>query len=143
MKTLLTIACSLFIGLQTFAQSESQTGTWSLIKSQNGVNIYAREEICTVAPTNMQIKYKLLKFENTTANVKNISFRYQLYYGSTTCATCQNAEYDQQFVLAPNQVREASCSNSDDVLKVFIRYENERNYSPDLSQMDFGNLIVN
>jgi len=143
MKTLLTIACSLFIGLQTFAQSESQTGTWSLIKSKNGVNIYAREEICTVAPTNMQIKYKLLKFENTTANVKNISFRYQLYYGSTTCATCQNAEYDQQFVLAPNQVREASCSNSDDVLKVFIRYENERNYSPDLSQMDFGNLIVN
>ncbi|MGQ3015638.1 MAG: hypothetical protein ACT6QS_18120 [Flavobacteriales bacterium] len=143
MKTLLTIACSLIIGLQSYAQAESQPGTWALIKSQNGVNIYAKEEICTVAPTNVQIKYKLLKFENTTANVKNVSFRYNLYYGSTTCATCQNSEYDQHFVLAPNQVREASCSNSDDALKVFIRYESERNYSPDLSQMDFGNLIIN
>ncbi len=140
MKTILTTISFLLLSAGVFAQNN---GDWKLVQSKNGINIYAKEAVCTIDFSGVQLKNNLLKIENTTGTVKNVSFRYGLYYGTTNCATCNNNEYDQKFTIAPNASIEASCDNLDDKLKVFIRYENEKNYNPDLSKMEFVNLIVN
>lgn len=139
MKSLLTIASLFAISLGINAQT---TGQWTLLESKNGVNIYEKEEICT-HEVGTKLKNKILKFENTTASVKNVSFRIGAYYGTSDCATCSNEEYNRKFAIAPNASVEGGCNQTGrDHLNVFIRYENEKNYNPDLSKIELQNLQV-
>lgn len=139
MKSLLTVASILALSLGAFAQT---AGEWTLIENKNGVKIYQKDEVCE-HEVGTVFKNRIFKFENTTNSVKNVSFRIAAYYGDNDCATCNNSEYDRKFAIAPNSSVEGACFDPNlDKYVVFIRYENQKNYSPDLSKVVFNNLNI-
>lgn len=139
MKTILTVVSFLVFAATTMAQTAND---WQLVQSKSGVNIYAKEEVCTHI-TGVQAKFKHIKIENTTASVKTVNYRSGLYYGTNDCVTCPNSEYDVKITIAPNSSVASDCDGNNDKLKLFVRYENEKNYNPDLSKFEFVNLKVN
>ena len=139
MKSLFTVVSILALSLGAFAQTSSD---WTLIQTKNGVKIYQKDEVCKHEVGTI-MKSRIFKFENTTNTVKNVSFRMGAYYGTDDCATCNNSEYDRKFAIAPNSSIEGACFDPNlDKYTIFIRYENEKNYRPDLSKFEFSNLIV-
>lgn len=130
-----TVSCTL-----TFGQD-----TWSLIKSQGGVNIYQKISHCEY---NMGFDQErvILKYENTTANTVSIIWDFEIWMDGD-CRTCDDpmGEYHKVLELQPNESVEGACARETDPrLFVFSKFDDVNNTSvnEELTHFDFANLSV-
>ncbi len=120
-QLLIIIGCSFFIGLLNAQSAEG----WTLLQSENGVEIYSKEVVCNPAGNDVQAEVILLKVVNTTSQKVRVSWHYQIAYDGV-CKTCSNDEYRIELELGPNQTIENTC-NYNNRLIVHKRFLNKTN----------------
>lgn len=121
--------------------SNSETEKWVLYKSINGVNIYSKISKCVAYGVNNT--YLLFKYENTTNESKELSWRLDIWFGEN-CRSCNLPspnEYEVTLNLNPKETKEGTCKYLDD--KRFMIYKaSENNKLQPLAKFEFSNLTV-
>lgn len=119
--------------------------TWTLIKSQDGVNIYQKTSHCTY---NMGFDQEriILKYENTTANKVSVIWDFEIHIDGV-CRTCNDpgGEYHKVLELEANESKEGACARETDPrLFVFSKFDDPDNttVNEELTNFEFANLSV-
>ena len=151
LKSALQAICFLFIffvSSDLFSQNTSKTVTapeneWKLYLELNGVQVYTQNDECHDFKNGTHYEYVMLKFVNTTSNIKNINWEEKLYYNGS-CWTCQeNSDIKiYKLELSSNETKNGDCGNDkNDILRIFNRF---LNYSdkPVLTKFELINFEV-
>lgn len=139
---------SLLISSNLFSQNTSKTvsapkGEWKLFKEANGVQVFAQIDECHDFKNGTHYEYTLLKFVNTTNEVKRIRWSENLYYNGI-CSTCDGNSDKNVFELelTYNQTKQGDCGvDNNDILRIFNRFLNY-NDKPVLTKYEFVNFEV-
>lgn len=119
----------------------SATEKWTLYKSIDGVNIYSKATTCFAYGVNNT--YLLFKYENTTNERKELSWRLDIWFGEN-CRSCNLPspnEYEFSLYLNPKETKEGNCKYLDD--KRFMIYKASENAKlQPLAKFEFSNLTV-
>lgn len=103
---------AIFLG--SFAYSQESIGAdklskeWSLLTTQNGVEVYLRKDFCDVGAKDL-FTYAHLKFVNTTSNQVSVDFNYELIH-ENGCVGCGSTdEYHKSVVVGASSSLEGDC----------------------------------
>ncbi|MCX7696550.1 MAG: hypothetical protein N2Z72_02515 [Bacteroidales bacterium] len=112
--------------LPFFAQKVEfdKTEQWKFLLTQNGVTFYYKVAACHDDVNNIHSEYVLLKIENTSDQLVQITWNVLLYYNNTcwNCAT-QNPEYVKTIRLEPGKSVEGKCfEKGDKTLRIFSKF---------------------
>ena len=99
MKLRTTLFCLLFGSSALFAQKSIE---------QAGIKITTAPLHCDVPSEGYEADLIALNITNTTNEVKNVSYSFELYYDEN-CATCGHEEYIYTQTLQPNQTLQGVC----------------------------------
>lgn len=113
MKNILLLSAFSILSLLSFAQIEvsmdEMRSDWKLIKQENGVEVYVSVMECTMGNVKEPFLYGSVKVVNTTSEVKNISFTYELFY-TDGCSGCgATDEYSKYIRVNGNSTSEGDC----------------------------------
>ena len=105
MKTTILII-SLFLLASTSVAQEN----WQLLRSENGIEVYYKNQMCEPEAGFDQEKI-ILKVVNTTVSSKTIDWDIYLWYNGV-CKTCdvETGEYHKTISLAANEQQQGGCS---------------------------------
>ncbi len=119
----LLIASSLFFSLCGFSQN-----TWEPIKESNGIKIYQKTADCEFNKGFDEQRY-LFKFENTTSEKVDVSWRYLLWYDDK-CTNCESIDEDTHTItLAPNETKEGQCHREAYLdLQLFVKFNSGQEF---------------
>ena len=140
MKTTIFII-SLFLLASTSVAQEN----WQLLRSENGIEVYYKNQMCEPEAGFDQEKV-ILKVVNTTVVSKTIEWDIHMWYNAV-CKTCdvQTGEYHKTISLAANEEQQGSCSvYSNFDLCVFAQFT-DINYTGNkqvLTKFELANFLV-
>ena len=140
MKTTIFII-SLFLLASTSVAQEN----WQLLRSENGIEVYYKNQMCEPEAGFDQEKV-ILKVVNTTVVSKTIEWDIHMWYNAV-CKTCdvQTGEYHKTISLAANEEQQGSCSvYSNFDLCVFVQFT-DVNYTGNkqvLTKFELANFLV-
>lgn len=122
MKQVITIIGLVFFSGILFAQNNDG---WKILQSENGIEIYGKDVVCSPAGNDVQAEVILLKVVNTTSQKARVSWHNEIAYNGE-CKTCNNDEYRIEIELGPNQTLENAC-NYKNRLIIHKRFVNKAN----------------
>lgn len=101
------------LSLMSFGQievgMEEMRSDWKLIKQENGVEVYISVMECQMGNVKEPFLYGSVKVVNNTADTKNVSFTYELYY-TDGCSGCgASDEYTKYISVTGNATSEGNC----------------------------------
>jgi len=140
MKTTIFII-SLFLLVSTSVAQEN----WQLLRSENGIEVYYKNQMCEPEAGFDQEKV-ILKVVNTTVVSKTIEWDIHMWYNAV-CKTCdvQTGEYHKTISLAANEEQQGGCSvYSNFDLCVFVQFT-DVNYTGNkqvLTKFELANFLV-
>ena len=140
MKTTIFII-SLFLLASTSVAQEN----WQLLRSENGIEVYYKNQMCEPEAGFDQEKV-ILKVVNTTVVSKTIEWDIHMWYNAV-CKTCdvQTGEYHKTISLAANEEQQGGCSvYSNFDLCVFVQFT-DVNYTGNkqvLTKFELANFLV-
>jgi len=143
MKNLLLVLF-IFAGFTTMAQqnfnAEQLNSEWTLLNTDNGVELYIQKIECKVDGVEQPFTYGFLKVVNTTNQEQKVGINIQLIY-SDGCVGCNNPNEDYKMVsVAANSTVACDCSFEDNPeLGLLIRNPLQTNLQEfeNLSLIDF------
>jgi len=140
MKTTILII-SLFLLASTSVAQEN----WQLLRSENGIEVYYKNQMCEPEAGFDQEKI-ILKVVNTTVVAKTIDWDIYMWYNGV-CKTCdvETGEYHKTISLAANEQQQGGCSiYSNFDLCVFAQFT-DVNYTGNkqvLTKYELANFLV-
>jgi len=140
MKTTIFII-SLFLLASTSVAQEN----WQLLRSENGIEVYYKNQMCEPEAGFDQEKV-ILKVVNTTVVSKTIEWDIHMWYNAV-CKTCdvETGEYHKTISLAANEEQQGGCSvYSNFDLCVFVQFT-DVNYTGNkqvLTKFELANFLV-
>lgn len=113
MKKVLLFSMFSILSLVSFGQieigMEEMRSDWKLIKQENGVEVYISVMECQMGNVKQPFLYGSVKVVNKTADAKNVSFTYELYY-TDGCSGCgASDEYTKYISVVGNSSSEGNC----------------------------------
>lgn len=115
-----------FFSLLTFGQFEdvqlNMDGNWHLLKSEGGVDINYKFEVCD--QFGRQVGKYILQFENSNAVSKQISFSTQTYMNGdcSNCESIDDNEYATLVEIDGNSSLEGVCGENNKQLEFFSHF---------------------
>lgn len=115
-----------FFSLLTFGQFEdvqlNMDGNWHLLKSEGGVDINYKFEVCD--QFGRQVGKYILQFENSNAVSKQISFSTQTYMNGdcSNCESIDDNEYATSVEVDGNSSLEGVCGENNKQLEFFSHF---------------------
>ena len=113
---------------------------WQLYKSVDGINIYSKTQ--TAVEKGIAKKYLLFKYENTTGNFVEVSWKLNVWYNGV-CRACDLPspnEYELSLQLKAKETKTGSVNSASKIYKVFYSSDSE-GIAP-LDKFEFENLKV-
>lgn len=130
MKTITLIRTSLAVLFASVsclasAQTTSSTSDWTLLHEKDGIQIYSREESCSISDQYQKpCDYAFLKIVNTTPTEKFVYYNFGLLY-TEECNGCQDdTEFSYGVSVPANDSLEGDCSFGRKELSRIIRNPN-------------------
>lgn len=115
-----------FFSVLTFGQFEdvqlNMDGNWHLLKSEQGVDINYKFEVCD--QFGRQVGKYILQFENSNADSKQISFSTQTYMNGD-CSNCEridDIEYTTSVLVDGNSSLAGVCGENNKELEFFSHF---------------------
>ena len=118
MKTTIFIISLFLLAITSVAQEN-----WQLLRSENGIEVYYKNQMCEPEAGFDQEKI-ILKVVNTTVVSKTLDWDIHMWYNAV-CKTCdvQTEEYHKTISLAANEQQQGGCSiYSNFDLCVFVQF---------------------
>lgn len=115
-----------FFSVLTFGQFEdvqlNMDGNWHLLKSEQGVEINYKFEVCD--QFGRQVGKYILQFENSNADSKQISFSTQTYMNGdcSNCGRIDDNEYATSVLVGGNSSLEGACGENNKELEFFSHF---------------------
>ena len=115
-----------FFSVLTFGQFEdvqlNMDGNWHLLKSEQGVDINYKFEVCE--QFGRQVGKYVLQLENSNADSKQISFSTQTYTNGdcSNCGRIDDIEYSTSIVVDGNYSLEGVCGENNKELELFSHF---------------------
>ena len=140
MKTTILIISLLLLAITSVAQEN-----WQLLRSENGIEVYYKNQMCEPEAGFDQEKI-ILKVVNTTVVSKTLDWDIHMWYNAV-CKTCdvQTEEYHKTISLAANEQQQGGCSiYSNFDLCVFVQFT-DVNYTGNkqvLTKFELANFLV-
>ena len=105
MKATILIISLFLLTIASVAQEN-----WQLLRSENGIEIYYKNQMCDPEAGFDQEKI-ILKVVNTTVSSKTIDWDIYMWYNGV-CKTCdvETGEYHKTISLAANEQQQGGCS---------------------------------
>lgn len=115
-------ATTLFSTTNAFSQSNNE---WEVITEYAGVIVSKKLTRCVDVQEGFDSDYYLLKFENTNAEEKIVSWKNEKWYNGK-CATCDFYEDSANaYELKSQEVLKGGCKMMDDnQLRVYVKHNN-------------------
>ncbi len=125
---ILFVAVSFAASSQTELKADQIGADWTLITSQEGIEMYVQEGECKMGNVKTPFTYGFLRIVNTSSEAKNVSFNINLYYADG-CAGCDNHNEEYTTVsVAANSSIETDCSFENGQLALLIRNPLQADY---------------
>jgi len=140
MKTTIFIISLFLLAITSVAQEN-----WQLLRSENGIEVYYKNQMCEPEAGFDQEKI-ILKVVNTTVVSKTLDWDIHMWYNAV-CKTCdvQTGEYHKTISLAANEQQQGGCSiYSNFDLCVFVQFT-DVNYTGNkqvLTKFELANFLV-
>jgi len=140
MKTTIFIISLFLLAITSVAQEN-----WQLLRSENGIEVYYKNQMCEPEAGFDQEKI-ILKVVNTTVVSKTLDWDIHMWYNAV-CKTCdvQTEEYHKTISLAANEQQQGGCSiYSNFDLCVFVQFT-DVNYTGNkqvLTKFELANFLV-
>jgi hypothetical protein len=124
MKIVSTFLLSMSFAL-IMAQKTDFTQDYTLLKSENKVNIYQKSINCNLENGKINNDLIFLKVENTNSHSVTVTWHYDLYFDNNCISCGDNVEYDFKITLKPGESVEPKCIiNDPTTLKIFVKSNN-------------------
>jgi len=119
-KSLFIASLLMFLGMTSFAQSKIEasnlTESWTLLHSENGIDMYIQYGECTMGNVPEAFQYGLIKLVNSNPTEKTISYSIERYY-TDGCVGCNMTEEDlSSIVVSGNSSIIGNCENGFSIL---------------------------
>ncbi len=114
--------------------------SWKLFNTYDGIDVYTK--IASIDQNPQGERVMLFKYVNTKAEVVELSWRLDLYYGDN-CRGCNLPspnEYEVSILLTAGQTIEGKVSDTDKTKKVF--HSNKSKDITPLTRFEFTNVRV-
>ena len=107
----------LVLSFNSFGQSTKLnradlSNDWKLMHEESGVQFLVKTQSCSYTGNKLPFVYTLLKIENTTSELKHVTYNY-VHYFDEGCDGCDaNGERTFSFEIAPNSSIEGECNSA-------------------------------
>jgi hypothetical protein len=102
-KTVFTFVVVMLTSFSSLSQGEvvadKLTNDWTLLQSQEGINIYIRKEKCNVGAPEL-FTYAFIRIINNNTVEKTVEFNFQIQYDNR-CVGCGNTRETKQMLAVP------------------------------------------
>ena len=140
---MLLLLGAIFLGSFAYSQesmsADKLSKNWTLLTTQNGVEVYLKKDFCDVGAKD-PFTYAHVKFVNTNSSDVSAEFNFELHY-ELDCVGCGNInEYRKILTIPGNGSIEGSCdSGSETSLLVDNPYQQSMG---DLLSIKVSKLII-
>lgn len=120
-KNIAFIFAILFVAISGFSFSQTkETDSWSLLKSQDGIEVYSKIVSCETEGFSTPVNYLVYKISNTNSVPQTVGLQFAIHF-EEGCNGCGGGEETSiEITLDAGQFVEAGCSNFLDRLSYFI-----------------------